>query len=1119
MSRRGSHSSESSRGEDLWPSLRPTPETTSDTTSATAVESFPSMKLPPNGFLVKDHKELETYLQSSPELFEAYVSEFGIRVQKDSGLSIDDTVQFEPLKQWVGYNSSIHRALIDVRPELADYFCQMVFMKSADMIGVMFLNKVFDGWMTQNEISSQSPDDVKKEASRFYEAAMGLHETVVAQPRAPAAVGLDKAFDARYMDPHHMLNYYASELEKMCGEWFETKGRYMAPYTSIVTSSMMGKTRLIKEISSFIPTIYLCLRESKERSQLVDGEQFVDGYPDRSSEDVIRYLFHDNKDVGEEELERHYVCFVIGVLEAVAFWLQSQFQSESPIVETPNELNECLWKMLAEPSKLEMDQYSSLRFWRTATKNARSHYSTSKYSDLKVLLQDRWNALREPLLELNLLGKEPKFPLLLFCFDEARALVKIGLGGKQVQNEEEISRFRILRRAIRQIGMLQPPIRIFTVFTDTTSKISNFQPNMGPHSVSTAPVQRRNDLFPPIVILPTFDYHANNRLAVTNDALEVSRPDRLFCFGRSAWFSMLASGTPYKKLVALAEAKLTRRDADSLRRLFQGDPLDEASRLIMLALMGTRLALQTGSFTALLPEMVSSHLMVLMRVSNDHEQLEAFYPSEPILANASANITSQLGWTRPCQAMVSLFRHGMVEKGFRGEYVTKALCCIAFEDACRELKQKEELSGEDHEILWYSRPVPVFSFLNRLLRHPLDVHTDDDDDDDDDDSSSHATKSMSSTVKGKVSESKTGKKRRLTDIPEVDEGQAQSPPQKRQRLRKEPDISPSKRKKRQQSLAKKPMPRRAGAKRSKLVDFDDPDIEPTDDFFDDWVSDEDDLPNIQGEDKVAAEQKTGIDEYFLSALSEWYDMRPQTKKATRKGKGGESQYDRCLKDLDVLQKGTVFLTHWVSLKSKLRPSTLIKAWNRGAGIMTRANTGGIDFIIPIMRGVQVDKSLFGPLFGKWTVDQEKAASQAIAYILIDAKNDASLSINDIIIQATKCAPSASNFKCHQPLNPFLSIIASYATSDIAEPVKLLRDVTIDTNPTCFSIAAQGLSGATFKCLQKRPNLTKILKATLEMDRNPLRGTKPQFEGFRNTMRDYYHLAVHPGREFNFYEAM
>ena len=93
-----------------------------------------------------------------------------------------------------------------------------------------------------------------------------------------------------------------------------------------------------------------------------------------------------------------------------------------------------------------------------------------------------------------------------------------------------------------------------------------------------------------------------------------------------------------------------------------------------------------------------------------------------------------------------------------------------------------------------------------------------------------------------------------------------------------------------------------------------------------------------------------------------YSDKP--KKATRKNKGGKSQYDRCLKDLDVLQKGTVFLTHWVFLKSKPRPSTLIKAWNRRAGIMTYANTSEIDFIIPIIHGVQVNKSLFGPLFGK-----------------------------------------------------------------------------------------------------------------------------------------------------------
>jgi len=46
----------------------------------TTAEPFLSMKLPPNGILVKNYKQLESYLQSSPELFKAYALEFGLYV-------------------------------------------------------------------------------------------------------------------------------------------------------------------------------------------------------------------------------------------------------------------------------------------------------------------------------------------------------------------------------------------------------------------------------------------------------------------------------------------------------------------------------------------------------------------------------------------------------------------------------------------------------------------------------------------------------------------------------------------------------------------------------------------------------------------------------------------------------------------------------------------------------------------------------------------------------------------------------------------------------------------------------------------------------------------------------
>ena len=120
----------------------------------------------------------------------------------------------------------------------------------------------------------------------------------------------------------------------------------------------MGKSRLIKEMASFLPTVYICLRESKERSQQVDSEQLVDGYPDRSSDDVIKYLFHEHKEGGEKELERHYLCFFIGVLESWTFWFQSVSESLST-VRKPNDINKRLWHMLAEPSKLSRDKNSS----------------------------------------------------------------------------------------------------------------------------------------------------------------------------------------------------------------------------------------------------------------------------------------------------------------------------------------------------------------------------------------------------------------------------------------------------------------------------------------------------------------------------------------------------------------------------------------------------------------------------------------------------------------------------------------------------------------------------------------------------------------------------------------
>ena len=56
--------------------------------------------------------------------------------------------------------------------------------------------------------------------------------------------------------------------------------------------------------------------------------------------------------------------------------------------------------------------------------------------------------------------------------------------------------------------------------------------------------------------------------------------------------------------------------------------------------------------------------------------------------------------------------------------------------------------------------------------------------------------------------------------------------------------------------------------------------------------------------------------------------------------------------------------------------------------MTESQTEGFDFVIPVVvkNAAKEVMESFGPLFGEWTNEQEKAADAMIAYILIQTKN-------------------------------------------------------------------------------------------------------------------------------------
>ena len=89
-------------------------------------------------------------------------------------------------------------------------------------------------------------------------------------------------------------------------------------------------------------------------------------------------------------------------------------------------------------------------------------------------------------------------PLLLIMWDEARTLVRRGMNRKGNDNNNEfditpntVTRFRILRRALAAIG--GHDVRMFTIVTDTSSRIANFQPSYDHESDSATDGSGIND--------------------------------------------------------------------------------------------------------------------------------------------------------------------------------------------------------------------------------------------------------------------------------------------------------------------------------------------------------------------------------------------------------------------------------------------------------------------------------------------------------------------------------------------------------------------------------------------------------------------------------------------------
>jgi hypothetical protein len=196
-------------------------------------------------------------------------------------------------------------------------------------------------------------------------------------------------------------------------------------------------------------------------------------------------------------------------------------------------------------------------------------------------------------------------------------------------------------------------------------------------------------------------------------SVDVADPERLL---RAGWYSVYFQGNVLRKaklpssdsILAIATAKLL--STSNLDHPFQQahSPLTPANLIKLIAVLAPRLALTIGPYTLEASELIASHLAVLTRTDDQRHFLRTVYPSEPILAEVSAQLTDTHGWANPLSALVHYIRGGIVGAGFKGELITKIVCLMAMDKALSQIPVPENQRQ-------YSRPISVSDFLNHLI--------------------------------------------------------------------------------------------------------------------------------------------------------------------------------------------------------------------------------------------------------------------------------------------------------------------------------------------------------------------------------------------------------------------
>jgi hypothetical protein len=514
-------------------------------------------------------------------------------------------------------------------------------------------------------------------------------DTLLNQAHTVSQSVCDSAFRIGYRNIESLI-LFKNHLSNIYSSWKSTE--YYAPYCALVTASMMGKSRLLCELpETGLFSFLFCFRDANRI-----------GTPPRTP--VIADLIQNQKSKNEIVVQHTFFRLIVACVQTLGEWLRDYNSVGSNFtLEQKRIIIAKHWFIYQKSGDIKSrisDNVDDLGF----SENARFFWNrvVSKISELKdtdkSLLEIYYTCKTDLTEALGIVknglikhfGEDAKKiyknSCMVFGYDEARILISEKI------KDELLNLFHIMRRSFflvpepsdNSLGMV-------AVFTDTTSRVSNFSPSK-PWDYSLRALAKGTELFEPYSSLLTLDVFYKEALPLKLIDLETEYTK----IGRPAFHATILNSP---KSDADARLDLIKVVAVKIRGKPESEEIGSGDAV---AILGALVPLNVSPTSSVASDLVASNMRYCVGISEDRNMVFSLQPAEPVMALAAMLLVQQIGWTKILEKASNAFGTTVTDIGYKGELGIQIACIMASARCLREI------TG-----IWHV--VTLESFLRTLL--------------------------------------------------------------------------------------------------------------------------------------------------------------------------------------------------------------------------------------------------------------------------------------------------------------------------------------------------------------------------------------------------------------------